>query len=1162
MGADELSLLFRLRGDASSLRAANAEARASVNQLKQSFGPELTSTVTVANKAFGDLAQNLNVFVGQRIPLVGGTFLRVTENLRNFGVESKAAEKAINSVANSIANISKESGKSVPQIAQFLTRFVQIEGQAKRDASAIEFFGASLGAKLIPQLETTATELGAVASEGTGAGAALAGMVLPVAAAVIAVAALVAGVVVLSRELIQLTKHTADFQGKMFDLSQATGLGVETLSTLEVASKTTGGSLDSLAASIGLFQRKLEEAEDPQSKAAELFNRLGVESRDTETAVRETLAALAAMPEGAEQTSLALQIFGRSGRQLLAILKETNGDLDGLTERLRKAGTLITTDAARAADKLNDELVLLDLQIRAAGADLVKELIPALADMARNLAEVIGAARPLVEALGQLAGPVARQLADSLKGLSVVAKALALDYQGLRDRIREVNEEAAKARDIPALEVPAPAPIALPAQQTPQQAAQQAAQAADAVVAAIKRGAAQANQSLTELFERGRIDRERQAEDTIATNKRVLDAEKARIATQLDLKDQEARQLQRREDLSATEKLKQLQKLNEDVQKLREQDNDAESLFETTSREIRARAAKERADSRRNEERNNTDNLLREFDRQITNTEAQIGRGETVENEGLAIIEAIERAKVDARRESLEEQKRIGFLTIDNRKEIDSQLQQLNQDADRLTDEQENRRQARSRARAEQQRQQKIAEIESLLEAERIAGESLIATIQAQAALRIRTEEDAAREVLRIRLELVDDETEAVRAQLAAAGSIVDVNQRTQAQAELNNQLRILLAQRATIQGQGNRDIASAQQEDIANERRYADEIREIQEHIIDIQRDAAADVIRLMQLHFASRKDIIRAQRELDLAEEEDRHRRVIQSIRAQEQEVDAQIKVLERHLEVLKVGTQDEIEQHDRLIKSLEALRLKREELRRQQEAEDQRNQTRKRRVTKEADDAEKETDPLEKIKIGADDIKKIARDLENSIVPLGEILRNTFLQVADAIGQTIANYVLLGTTGPAVIRKILATALASIAAEAAVNAIKELALGFASLFFNPAEAAAHFTAAALWGSIAGVTAVAGRAVAGNLFQQGTGTTGGGGGGSRGGAGGSVTPNPIDLARQQQPQELHIFVHAEPGGKFNERVVQAWIDDVQVNGPSRTTIVETTGA
>ena len=102
------------------------------------------------------------------------------------------------------------------------------------------------------------------------------------------------------------------------------------------------------------------------------------------------------------------------------------------------------------------------------------------------------------------------------------------------------------------------------------------------------------------------------------------------------------------------------------------------------------------------------------------------------------------------------------------------------------------------------------------------------------------------------------------------------------------------------------------------------------------------------------------------------------------------------------------------------------------------------------------------------------------------LGSMVGSVFRDMAQAIGQVIQNWVLYGETGPAVMRKILAAALATLAAEAAVKAIFQLAEGFAALFFNPAKAAAHFKAAALYGAVTVAAGVAGRAVAGNAFRQ----------------------------------------------------------------------------
>lgn len=1107
--ADDLSLLFRLRGDAASLKQASSEGRAAINQLKQSFGPELSQTVNVANRAFSEIADNLNVFVGQRIPLVGGSFIRVTESLRGFGREAAVTDRAIASVAKSIASISRESGKSVSEISSFLTRFAQIEGQAKRDAAAIDFFGVTLGTKLIPQLEKTGAEMAKVAVATEGTGAAMAGIAGPVGIAVLAVIAATAAVALLGKELFDITKSAAEFQGKMFDLSQQTGIEVETLSALEIVAKTTGGEIGNLTQSLIAFQRKLEEAQDPSSKAAESFRKLGVEADDTETALRNTLAALARMPQGFQQTNAAAELFGsRGGKQMLAILKEADGDLDAVIAKARELAILIDTDAARAADKFNDELALLEFQLRATSAELAKELIPAFLDVIRAFADLVRASRPLLAALGELAGPVVKGAAEGLRGLGLIVAALTLDYRALA---QAANAAAKATADIPPVQVTGPQPVPLPGAKTTQEVATEATRQAEAIVAAAKRSANEQNQVLQELFQKGRIRREQEAESVIRNNQTILKSEQDRIDALINQKNEEARVLDREGEA--------YKKLSDEIGKLQQERLDKESAFEVQSRAIRAKANKERADSIRNQVKNETEVLLAEFDRQIKRTDE------------LDVIEQLEQAKIEARRESLEEQRRIGFLTVDEQREINNQLIALGQEEDQQREDQARRRLEREREAAEELRQIKLTEIDTLIQLQQIGGQRLIDIIKSLADARVLTEEEAARRITQIRLDLIDQEIAATKAKLKSTAGVADLKERARLEAELNNQLKLLQAERISIQLQGNRDIEQGRRDDLANERRYATELSRIRERIADIERDTAREIIASMIAHFASRRDIARARLQLDIQDERERHTQALAEINA---------------LRTENAESKRTQEEKNRVT----------EELNRLAEAEAERHRQAMKGISDQGKQDEKES-PLGRIGLDVENLKEFAKVIEDSIVPLGELLTRTFLQVADAIGQTVQTWVLLGQTGPAVMRKILAQALASIAAEAAVNAIKELALGFAMLFLNPAEAGAHFTAAALWGSIAGVAAVAGRGVAGNLFKPQT-TTGGGGRGGNG-QGGTGEPSPIDITRPQQREEIHIFLHGEPGPGFNDAVINTFVADVQRNGPSRHVIVHT---
>jgi hypothetical protein len=106
--------------------------------------------------------------------------------------------------------------------------------------------------------------------------------------------------------------------------------------------------------------------------------------------------------------------------------------------------------------------------------------------------------------------------------------------------------------------------------------------------------------------------------------------------------------------------------------------------------------------------------------------------------------------------------------------------------------------------------------------------------------------------------------------------------------------------------------------------------------------------------------------------------------------------------------------------------------------------------------------------------------------------DIMVSAFSAIGQAVGDAAQAFVLYGNSGTSV-KKFAAQVIAGVASMAAVKAVFELAEGFAALaraiFGDPkagAEAALHFKSAAIYGVVAGVAAIAGRAIAGDSFKQ----------------------------------------------------------------------------
>lgn len=311
--ADDLSLLLRVRGDASGAQKAAADTRTAIAKLR--------TQVTSDSKAIATAGQ-----VGAK-----GT--------QSLALSLQTVQTSLQSIGGPIGTFSGQIGNAASMLSGF-----------------------------------------------SGEAAGLAG---PAGIAVVAIGAMTAVTVGLTKQIFDATVQTAEWQGKLYDLSQQTGVNVETLSALEILAKTTGGSIESITASLGIFQKNLEDAQDPTSKEAKLLKELGVETNNTEQALRQTLTALAAMPTGFQQTSRALELFGRGGKQILAILKEMDGDLDGAIEKFRAMGILIDTQTAKAADKFNDDLAILQFQLRGVVALVGREAMPIILKAVQDVSKAL-----------------------------------------------------------------------------------------------------------------------------------------------------------------------------------------------------------------------------------------------------------------------------------------------------------------------------------------------------------------------------------------------------------------------------------------------------------------------------------------------------------------------------------------------------------------------------------------------------------------------------------------------------------------------------------------------------------------------------------------------------------------------------------------------------
>lgn len=339
------------------------------------------------------------------------------------------ASPVIKGLQSDINKLKQSTTSDFTQINQIATSSLsRITSSITSIASQVPVLGTAVNG-----LSSDMTALAAGTGEAASGLAAMAGPLGIAAAGFIATAVAAEQ---LGAALFESAKSAADYQGKLLDLSQQTGVSVETLSALEIAASTTGGTIESVSASLGIFQKNMAEASDANSKAAKSFAALGVTVTDTEDTLRQTLTALAAMPEGFRQTNAALELFGRGGKQVLAIVKETNGNIDELIEKLRGAG-LVTTEQAKRADEMNDQLALLSFQLRGLGTQIIPQVTDAVKQLSTFLRDNKEGAQALQLGLSALAAFFVGPFKGALLVAQVNIKAVTDALEFLRLKAKE-----------------------------------------------------------------------------------------------------------------------------------------------------------------------------------------------------------------------------------------------------------------------------------------------------------------------------------------------------------------------------------------------------------------------------------------------------------------------------------------------------------------------------------------------------------------------------------------------------------------------------------------------------------------------------------------------------------------------------------------------------
>lgn len=207
------------------------------------------------------------------------------------------------------------------------------EIQAGRASVFIEANRKRLSAGLAAAQKQLQTFASGAAKIGTGALAGSAAMFAPLAAAV---------------------KHFADTGGALDDMAQRTGASVEALSGLGYAAQMSGASLDDI-------EKGIRKAQQGISAGSAVFEELGLSIESLQAmSPEEQFAAiadkLATIENPGERAAKAMEVFGKSGANLLPLLSTGSKGIEELTKQAAANGAVMSGEQAQSAAALGDAI--------------------------------------------------------------------------------------------------------------------------------------------------------------------------------------------------------------------------------------------------------------------------------------------------------------------------------------------------------------------------------------------------------------------------------------------------------------------------------------------------------------------------------------------------------------------------------------------------------------------------------------------------------------------------------------------------------------------------------------------------------------------------------------------------------------------------------------
>lgn len=229
------------------------------------------------------------------------------------------------------------------------------------------------------------------------------------------------------KTLAEFTKGGASYADEVATMAAKTGLATEQIQELMYMSELVDVSLETMTGSMTKLEKSMASAEKGTGTAADAFKRFGIQLKNDDGTYRklidvfnDTISALATVDDEVERDTIAMNLFGKSAKELNPLIKTSKEDLEAFTQAAHESGYVLSDEVIERYTAFDDSLQMLDKACEAAQHGLGLVLLPVLSQLAaegvpllNELASGIVNANGDIEEIGKVIDTVLPKALDS-----------------------------------------------------------------------------------------------------------------------------------------------------------------------------------------------------------------------------------------------------------------------------------------------------------------------------------------------------------------------------------------------------------------------------------------------------------------------------------------------------------------------------------------------------------------------------------------------------------------------------------------------------------------------------------------------------------------------------------------------------------------------------